>query len=97
MLFTFFLSIEAVWFSCDSYQRQQLLESLGRDDLALIIQLDPYYPLLPQIYLLRLEDHERSMEEMQQERFDKSSETNNSKKNVQTPLNSDAKSQEAND
>ena len=97
MLFTFFLSIEAVWFSCDSYQRQQLLESLGRDDLALIIQLDPYYPLLPQIYLLRLEDHERSIEEMQQERFDKSSETNNSKKNVQTPLNSDAKSQEAND
>ena len=67
MLFTFFLSIEAVWFSCDSYQRQQLLESLGRDDLALIIQLDPYYPLLPQIYLLRLEDHEHSIEEMQQE------------------------------
>lgn len=67
MLFTFLLSIEVVWFSCDSYQRQQLLESLGRHDLALIIQLDPYHPLLPQVYQLRLEDHERSLEEVQQE------------------------------
>jgi hypothetical protein len=62
MLFTFFLSIEAVWFSCEPFQRQQLLEALGRDDLARIIQLDPYFPLLPQIYQLRLEGHEGALE-----------------------------------
>ena len=76
MLFAFLLSIEVVWFSCEPFQRQQLLEALGRDDLARIIQLDPYFPLLPQIYQLRLEDHNRALEEIEQERepFEKDAE-----------------------
>ena len=72
MLLAFFLSIEVVWFSCESFQRQQLLEALGRDDLAREIQLDPYYPIMPQLWLLRLEDHKRALEEIQQERHDTS-------------------------
>jgi hypothetical protein len=72
MLLAFFLSIEVVWFSCESFQRQQLLEALGRDDLAREIQLDPYYPIMPQLWLLRLEDHKRALEEIQQERYDTS-------------------------
>ena len=67
LLFAFFLSIEVVWFSCETYQRQQLLEALGRDDLAREIQLDPYYPIMPQLWLMRLEDHNRVVEEIQQE------------------------------
>jgi hypothetical protein len=67
MLLAFFLFIEAAWFSCDSFQRQQLLEALGRDDLAREIQLDPYYPIMPQIWLMRLEDHHRAVEQTQQE------------------------------
>ncbi len=68
MLFAFFLVIEVIWFSCESFQRQQLLEALGRDDLAREIQLDPYYPIMPQLWLMRLEDHNRAVEETQQER-----------------------------
>ena len=67
MLLIFFLLIEVVWFSCESFQRQQLLEGLGRDDLARELQLDPYYPLLPQLYALRLQDHDRVLEDIQQE------------------------------
>ena len=67
MLLAFFLSTEVVWFSCEPFQRQQLLEALGRDDLAREIQLDPYYPILSQLYQLRMEDHESALEEIQQE------------------------------
>ena len=67
MLLAFFLSTEVVWFSCEPFQRQQLLEALGRDDLAREIQLDPYYPILSQLYQLRLQDHDRALEEIQQE------------------------------
>jgi len=74
MLLAFFLSIEVVWFSCESFQRQQLLEALGRDDLAREIQLDPYYPLLSQLYQLRLDDHNRALDEMQQEQNENSKE-----------------------
>lgn len=88
MLFAFFLSIEVVWFSCESYQRQQLLEALGRDDLAREIQLDPYYPLLSQLYQLRLEDHNRALDEMQQERSENSKE--NSRDRSDRELNKEA-------
>jgi hypothetical protein len=74
MLLAFFLVIEAAWFSCDSFQRQQLLEALGRDDLAREIQLDPYYPIMPQLWLMRLDDHNRAIDEMQQERHENSKE-----------------------
>lgn len=67
MLLAFFLSTEVVWFSCEPFQRQQLLEALGRDDLARELQLDPYYPILSQLYQLRMEDHESALEEIQQE------------------------------
>lgn len=66
MLLAIFCALEVVWFSCEPFQRQQLLEALGRDDLAREIQLEPYYPLLSQLYQLRLEDHQRALEEMQQ-------------------------------
>jgi len=85
MLFAFFLVIEVVWFSCESFQRQQLLEALGRDDLAREIQLDPYYPIMPQLWLMRLEDHNRAIEEAQQERAE----------NSQTNSSSDKSSKEA--
>lgn len=75
MLLAFFFSIEVVWLSCEPFQRQQLLEALGRDDLAREIQLDPYYPLLSQLYQLRLEDHHRAVEEMQQETIRGTSDT----------------------
>lgn len=88
MLLAFFLSIEVVWFSCESYQRQQLLEALGRDDLAREIQLDPYYPLLSQLYQLRLEDHNRALDEMQQERSENSKE--NSRDRSDRELNKEA-------
>lgn len=68
MLFAFFLSIEVVWFSCDTYQRQQLLESLGRDDLAREVQLDPYFPIMPQLWRMRLEDHQRVVDDLESER-----------------------------
>mgnify|MGYP005993720027 FL=1 len=67
MLSAFFVLTEVVWFSSEPFQRQQLLEALGRDDLAREVQLDPYYPLLTQLYQLRLEDHDRALEELQQE------------------------------
>ena len=67
MLSAFFVLIEVVWLSCEPFQRQQLLEAMGRDDLARELQLDPYYPLLTQLYQLRLEDHDRALEEIQQE------------------------------
>ena len=67
MLLAFFLLTEVVWFSCEPFQRQQLLEKLGRDDLAREVQLDPYYPLLSQLYELRLKDHDRALAEIQQE------------------------------
>ena len=67
MLLAFLLLTEVVWFSCEPFQRQQLLEKLGRDDLAREVQLDPYYPLLSQLYELRLQDHDRALEEIQQE------------------------------
>lgn len=67
MLSAFFVLTEVVWFSCEPFQRQQFLEALGRDDLARELQLDPYYPLLTQLYQLRLEDHDRALEELQQE------------------------------
>jgi len=67
MLLAFFLSIEVVWFSCESFQRQQLLEALGRDDLARELQLDPYYPILSQLYELRIQDYESALEDIQQE------------------------------
>ncbi|MFT4908243.1 MAG: hypothetical protein ACI978_002333 [Oleispira sp.] len=67
MLVLFLLLTEVVWFSCEPFQRQQLLEKLGRDDLARELQLDPYYPLLSQLYELRLQDHDRALEEIQQE------------------------------
>ncbi len=72
MLFAFFLVIEVVWFSYDSFQRQQLLEILGRDDLAREIQLDPYYPIMPQLWLMRLDDHNRAINETPQERAENS-------------------------
>jgi hypothetical protein len=67
MLFAFLLSIEMIWFGCEPYERQQLLEALSRDDLAREIQLDPYYPLLSQLYQLRIEDHQRALDDLQQE------------------------------
>jgi hypothetical protein len=67
MLLAFFVLIEVVWFSCEPFQRQQLLEAIGRDDLAREVQLDPYYPLLSQLSELRLKDHDRVLEETQQE------------------------------
>lgn len=67
MLLAFFLSIEVVWFSCKSFQRQQLLEALGRDDLAREIQLDPYFPIMPQLWRIRLDDHQRALEEVEAE------------------------------
>jgi hypothetical protein len=67
MLSAFFVLIEVVWLSCEPFQRQQLLEAMGRDDLARELQLDPYYPFLNQLYQLRLEDHDRALEEIQQE------------------------------
>ncbi|MGK0248912.1 MAG: hypothetical protein ACI910_001646 [Oleispira sp.] len=67
MLLAFFVLIEVVWFSCEPFQRQQLLEAIGRDDLAREVQLDPYYPLLSQLSALRLKDHDRVLEEIQQE------------------------------
>lgn len=88
MLFAFFLSIEVVWFSCESFQRQQLLEALGRDDLAREIQLDPYYPIMPQLWLMRLEDHNRALDEMQQERSENSKE--NSRDRSDSELNKEA-------
>lgn len=60
MLLFFLIFIEIIWFNCDSTQRQKLLEILGRNDLAREIQLDPYYPILPQLYKLRLQDFESS-------------------------------------
>ena len=67
MLLAFFLSIEVVWLSCKSFQRQQLLEALGRDDLAREIQLDPYFPIMPQLWRIRLDDHQRALEEVEAE------------------------------
>lgn len=80
MLLAFFLSIEVVWFSCEAYQRQQLLEALGRDDLAREIQLDPYYPLMPQLWLMRLEDHQHVLEEIQQPRDENSDDDSSNNK-----------------
>ncbi|MBL4798719.1 MAG: DUF4124 domain-containing protein [Oleispira sp.] len=85
MLLAFFLSIEVVWFSCESFQRQQLLEALGRDDLARELQLDPYYPLLSQLYQLRLEDHHRATEDIQQESVSETSDSTINKEATQTP------------
>jgi hypothetical protein len=70
MLLAFFLLIEVVWFSCEPSQRQQLLEKLGRDDLAREVQLDPYYPLLSQLYELRLQDRDQALVEIKQESED---------------------------
>jgi hypothetical protein len=67
IVLVFFVLIEVVWFSCEPFQRQQLLEAIGRDDLAREVQLDPYYPLLSQLSELRLKDHDRALEEIQQE------------------------------
>lgn len=67
MLLAFLLGVEMIWFGCGPYQRQQLLETLGRDDLARGIQLDPYYPLLSQLYQLRVEDHQRVLDDLRQE------------------------------
>lgn len=67
IVLAFFVLIEVVWFSCEPFQRQQLLEVIGRDDLAREVQLDPYYPLLSQLSELRLKDHDRVSEEIQQE------------------------------
>jgi hypothetical protein len=67
MLLAFFVVIEVVWFSCEPFQRQQLLEAIGRDDLAREVQLDPYYLLLSQLSQLRLKNHDRVLEEIQQE------------------------------
>lgn len=65
MLLAFFVLIEVVWFSCEPFQRQQLLEAIGRDNLAREVQLDPYYPLLSQLSELRLKDHDRVLEDIQ--------------------------------
>lgn len=70
LLFSFFLLTEVVWFSCEPFQRQQMLAALGRDDLARELQLDPYYPIYPQLYYLRLQDHERAVSEIQQEQLE---------------------------
>ncbi|MFT6450330.1 MAG: hypothetical protein ACJAW8_002711 [Oleispira sp.] len=67
MLLAFLLLTEVVWFSSEPFQRQQILEKLGRDDLARALQLDPYYPLLSQLYELRLQDHDRALKEIEQE------------------------------
>jgi hypothetical protein len=55
MLFAFFLSIQVVWFSCEFFQRQQLLEALARE-----VQLAPYFPIMPQLWRIRLDDHQRA-------------------------------------
>ena len=68
MLFAFFVLIEVIWFSCESFQRQQLLETLGRDDLAREIQLDPYFPIMPQLWKMRWDDHQRALEEIKEEK-----------------------------
>lgn len=67
MLSAFFFLLEVVWFSSEPVQRQHLLETVGRDDLAREIQLDPYSPLLSQLYQLRLQDHDQAFEEIKQE------------------------------
>jgi hypothetical protein len=58
MLLAFFFFIEVVWFICEPFQRQQLLEAIGRDDLAREVQLDLYHPLLSQLSELRSQDHD---------------------------------------
>jgi hypothetical protein len=64
MLLAFFVLIEVVWFICEPFQRQQLLEAIGRDDLARKVQLDPYHPLLSQLSELRSQDHDRGLGEI---------------------------------
>jgi hypothetical protein len=64
MLLAFFFFIEVVWFICEPFQRQQLLEAIGRDDLAREVQLDLYHPLLSQLSELRSQDHDRGLGEI---------------------------------
>ncbi|MFQ3171301.1 MAG: hypothetical protein ACI9DG_001335 [Oleispira sp.] len=64
MLLAFFVLIEVVWFICEPFQRQQLLEAIGRDDLAREVQLELYHPLLSQLSELRSQDHDRGLGEI---------------------------------
>ncbi|MFT7411065.1 MAG: hypothetical protein ACI9EX_001670 [Oleispira sp.] len=65
MVLAFFVLIEVVWFSCEPFQRQQLLKIIGRDDLAREVQLDLYYPLLSQLSELRLKKREQVLDKIQ--------------------------------
>jgi hypothetical protein len=64
MLLACFVLIEVVWFICEPFQRQQLLEAIGRDDLAREVQLELYHPLLSQLSELRSQDHDRGLGEI---------------------------------
>lgn len=69
LLILLFTIIEAIWFNFDSDKRQKLLGIIGSGKLVDIIQSDHYYPLLPQIYQLRLNSNPQILQ--------KSARTNN--------------------
>lgn len=57
LLLLLFSIIEAIWFNFDSDKRQKLLGIIGSGKLVDVIQSEHYYPLLPQIYQLRLNNN----------------------------------------